>query len=137
MSIKRYPAEKIKGQRERMCFYNKTPGAAVHGQHKSKQCFPHVLETRRVSHYFYLTLIQGTWSCHILKTSLSVSICQRKKRLMFPTCVLLTSFTSPSWGLHFNKRGQEICMLPGGGLDGENQNTCPGSTRCSENDNVS
>lgn len=71
---------------------------------------------KEASKYFYSTWIQGT-NCHISKTYLCVSMCYRKKRLMFTTCVLLTSFTplpSPSRGLHCNKRGQKSCMLSGG-----------------------
>lgn len=84
------------------------------------------MSQKQVSLYFYLTLIRGAVGRAVTfwKTSPSVSICSRKKRLMVTTCVLLTSFTSPSRGLHCNKRSQRSCMLPGWGVGGENQNTC-------------
>lgn len=88
----------------------------LHNMSESTDTCQTAFSQKEASQYFCTSWIQGT-NCHISKTYLSVSMCYSKKRLMFTTCVLLTSFTpllSPSRGLHCNKRGQNSCMLSGG-----------------------
>lgn len=84
MPIKRSLNEWIQGQRG-CVFYNITPAAAVHRQYKSKYLFPFQQNPAKL--FLFDSNTKNT-NCHILKTYLNVSICYRKERLMFTTCVL-------------------------------------------------